>query len=164
MKTKAACLDCGKVRNVSSRPAARCKACHLKRLASQRWQGGPAAAQSRYTKKNQNNPEFRERKRTSDRGSRSRPEARERYRDYQKRWHLNKAYGLTLEQFQQMNTEQGGVCKTCKKAPPAGQYLSVDHSHETGKVRALLCSTCNFQVGIYEKNHQWITAYLEAHS
>lgn len=62
--------------------------------------------------------------------------------------YLNARYGLTPEQYQAMETAQGGLCAICKK-PPTGRWkrLHVDHDHTTGKVRGLLCFCCNAMLG-----------------
>jgi len=65
---------------------------------------------------------------------------------------LKRQYGITREDFNKMLKEQGGTCRICKKA---GQHfrngrplpLNVDHNHETGKVRGLLCINCNSGLG-----------------
>jgi len=48
-----------------------------------------------------------------------------------------------------MLEEQGGVCAICGNGQDAGyrQLLYVDHDHETGKVRGLLCQRCNSGIG-----------------
>lgn len=69
--------------------------------------------------------------------------ARDTARDY---W-LQKTYGITEAQYDQMLAEQRGVCAICEKACTTGQRLSVDHDHDTGKVRGLLCRRCNSAIG-----------------
>lgn len=65
-------------------------------------------------------------------------------------YNLKKLYGLTIEQYEAMLVEQGGVCALCRK-PPSGRAnggrLHVDHDHETGRVRRLLCYHCNNALG-----------------
>lgn len=46
-----------------------------------------------------------------------------------------------------MCAEQGGVCAICGRRPREGTHLHVDHDHETGRVRGLLCFSCNVAVG-----------------
>lgn len=44
--------------------------------------------------------------------------------------------------------------------------VAIDHDHETGKVRALLCDTCNFMIGLSRESPALLhigAAYLEAH-
>ena len=60
-------------------------------------------------------------------------------------------YGITLERFEEMLREQGGVCAICSR-PPSGKTkrtstLQVDHDHVTGEVRGLLCDPCNTALG-----------------
>jgi hypothetical protein len=59
-------------------------------------------------------------------------------------------FGLTIEQYATMLTEQKGVCAICGK-PPIREgktcCLDVDHDHVTSKVRALLCKDCNLVLG-----------------
>jgi hypothetical protein len=59
---------------------------------------------------------------------------------------------------------QGGVCAICNQPPSPGRNLSVDHNHETGEVRGLLCVGCNTGVGYHERPiHEAIIAYLDLH-
>lgn len=61
-------------------------------------------------------------------------------------------YGLSQEDYDRMLHEQGGVCKICQKPETwavKGRVvnLCVDHCHDTGKVRGLLCRSCNVCLG-----------------
>lgn len=74
-----------------------------------------------------------------------------------------KKYGLTLEQFEQMFVDQRGLCAGCSEARP----LVVDHCHATGKVRALLCRSCNRSLGFARDDPtlmRALAAYVERHS
>lgn len=87
------------------------------------------------------------------------------YRDYNYR----SKYGITLEDYNRMFEEQGGVCATCgqPESRAATDSLAVDHDHETGKVRGLLCSNCNRSLGLLKENIgtlQNLIAYLQTHS
>jgi len=67
-----------------------------------------------------------------------------------------KRYGLTVDGYNQLVTGQKGLCAVCQRPPdvrrsPKGKpywRLVVDHCHATGKVRALLCSSCNGLLGL----------------
>ena len=60
-------------------------------------------------------------------------------------------YKLTVEQYDVILAYQGGVCYACHQPEPVkGRRLSVDHDHETGLVRGLLCSRCNPIIGKLE--------------
>lgn len=54
-------------------------------------------------------------------------------------------YGITGEQYEAILAAQGGVCFICEK-PPRSKRLAVDHDHETGKVRGILCRRCNHRL------------------
>lgn len=61
-------------------------------------------------------------------------------------------YGIDFSQYQQMLLEQKGVCAICEKPETKIQngtirLLSVDHNHESGAVRGLLCANCNMAIG-----------------
>ncbi|VVB50867.1 Recombination endonuclease VII [uncultured archaeon] len=64
-------------------------------------------------------------------------------------------YKLTVEQYEAILEHQGGVCYGCGEAEPVkGRRLSVDHDHETGLVRGLLCSRCNPILGKIENAYK----------
>jgi hypothetical protein len=55
-------------------------------------------------------------------------------------YHLKRRYGIGADEFVR---QQGGVCPICGRADPE----HVDHSHETGDVRGILCFNCNGGLG-----------------
>ncbi|NBU34381.1 hypothetical protein EBS40_07195 [bacterium] len=77
--------------------------------------------------------------------------------------HLERTYGITLEQYDELLESQGGVCAICREMCVSGRRLCVDHDHDTGKVRGLLCGRCNFGIGSLRtiKNLAMSIAYLE---
>lgn len=79
----------------------------------------------------------------------------ERANDNRRRHQLRSLYGLTVEQYNALLREQAGVCAVCGKGEPNAHgrtgkqfRLSVDHCHETGEVRGLLCQSCNRAIGL----------------
>jgi hypothetical protein len=52
--------------------------------------------------------------------------------------------GVTREKFEEMKSNQSNKCAICQRAKP----LCVDHDHRTGKVRGLLCHSCNRAIGM----------------
>lgn len=60
---------------------------------------------------------------------------------------LRTTFGISLTEYQQMLARQNGVCAICAGGPKGKKRLSVDHNHETGKVRGLLCGNCNSVLG-----------------
>ena len=65
---------------------------------------------------------------------------------------LKRLYGITLQDYVQMFEKQGEVCAICKKKCPTRKSLSVDHDHQTGIVRGLLCNRCNRALGMFKDN------------
>lgn len=62
-----------------------------------------------------------------------------------------------------MFAEQEGKCAICKK-PEETSTIHIDHSHHTGRVRALLCKKCNLGLGYFVENTkvmQEAVAYLK---
>jgi protein-arginine kinase activator protein McsA len=58
---------------------------------------------------------------------------------------LRKVYGISLEQYNFLVNLQTGQCACCQKPT---KLLYVDHCHETGKIRGLLCQQCNAGIGL----------------
>jgi Autographiviridae endonuclease VII len=64
---------------------------------------------------------------------------------------LRSNYGITLAEYEALLAEQGGGCAICGVTEPGGRgkRFHVDHDHETGAVRALLCHGCNTGLGAF---------------
>ena len=61
---------------------------------------------------------------------------------------LKRVYGIDLNQYNQMFASQGGKCLGCERHQSELKFkLAVDHCHETGKIRGLLCLNCNAALG-----------------
>ena len=56
-------------------------------------------------------------------------------------------YGITYKDRVRMHEERGGLCDICGKPNAGGELLFIDHDHETGEVRGMLCSACNSAIG-----------------
>ena len=82
--------------------------------------------------------------------ARNRQKAKERHRNRSREriraWRLKDKYGITLERYEEMLATQDGNCAICER-PPMCRRLSVDHDHQTGRVRGLLCGHCNLMLG-----------------
>lgn len=64
-------------------------------------------------------------------------------RSYKNNW-LHKFYGITIDEFEDMLIAQDYKCAICdKEISLYGNKTNVDHCHNSGKVRGLLCSGCN---------------------
>lgn len=81
---------------------------------------------------------------------------------------LKQQYGMTLEDYQKLLDATGGVCGICLCSPTEdGQRrLVVDHDHATGRVRGLICRSCNLGLGYFKDDLTILLSalkYLEAH-
>ena len=62
---------------------------------------------------------------------------------------LKKRFGIAPEDYDAMLAKQGGKCALCDRSTPGGRWprFHVDHCHATGRVRGLLCRSCNTALG-----------------
>lgn len=80
--------------------------------------------------------------------------------------YLRRKYGITLEEYDALLQQQGGTCAICRRPPRDDISLHVDHDHETGARRGLLCFRCNNSLGDLEDDPDLLrraAAYLDAH-
>ena len=88
---------------------------------------------------------------------------------------LQRIYGLSIEQYEAMVQQQGGVCAICLQPPKEQKatrgyrtyaVLCVDHDHATGRIRSLLCHKCNRVLGLLGDDTALLRAaaeYLDEH-
>lgn len=75
-------------------------------------------------------------------------------------YHLKRRYGLSAQEVDVLVAAQGGLCAICREAPAE----HVDHDHDTGRVRGVLCFNCNGGLGQFRDRHDLLTlaiAYLQ---
>jgi len=93
--------------------------------------------------------------------------ARIKYPDKYRKFFLKDEYGITVEQYNEMFKQQDGKCAICETHQSVlSRRLSVDHDHETGKVRSLLCNFCNTAIGSFKDKPELLSRaieYLNAH-
>lgn len=161
------CKRCGQVKSLDAfyrhdgcrggvRPE--CKTCNLAEKAA-RHAANPEPARDRTRRWQEENPERYKAKRLQY-------EADGRKAISNRRSHLKRKYGITLEQYDEMLAKQGGVCGICRCEPRPDISLHVDHNHATGEIRGLLCFSCNVTVGHLREDHDRlaaVAAYLRAH-
>lgn len=97
---------------------------------------------------------------TRDWYKRNRPQCIARQRKYQ----LGK-YKLSEQDYDDLFAKQGGLCAICNTDNPGPKQkaFAVDHCHDTGKVRGLLCNACNRGIGLLQDSPvilQKATTYL----
>lgn len=61
---------------------------------------------------------------------------------------MRRQYGISLNEFEGLLQYQEGCCAICKKPIDAlNRRANIDHCHQTGEVRGLLCTGCNTSLG-----------------
>jgi Recombination endonuclease VII len=68
--------------------------------------------------------------------------------------HLKRKYGITIADYDRMFEAQNGVCAICGQPRPEERTLHVDHDHETGVIRGLLCFRCNNALGDFREEYE----------
>jgi len=78
---------------------------------------------------------------------------------------MKKKYGVGMAYYEEKFAEQGGVCKLCsreaKDAYNPKNRLCIDHCHETGIIRGLLCTDCNRALGLMRDNKEILFNAIE---
>lgn len=109
----------------------------------------------------------------SERKKRNYKEDPEKYKKKARGYQLKKQYNMTLEEYDELLKTQNFVCAIC--GLPETQHsnkkgkvdsLRVDHDHDTGKIRGLLCSRCNFGLGHFQDDKKLLNKainYLKKH-
>ena len=94
--------------------------------------------------------------------------------DYEVERHLQRAFGMSLKEYREMEEEQNHCCAICGTTNPGTRKRNgasqsrfcVDHDHETGEIRGLLCTNCNRGIGLLGDTLERLeaaAAYLRKH-
>ena len=76
-------------------------------------------------------------------------------RQWQKHNNLWHCYGLTLDEFNTQYERQGNRCALCRQE--CVRTPQVDHDHETGRIRGLLCHVCNQGMIAVDRRTDWLS-------
>ena len=139
-------------------PEAERKKRHAEAVA--RWRAANPEKVKAYTAVHEAKPETRAKRAAWEKRNREKRNARVRvYRannlDKNADKQLRRYYGISLDQYNKMFSDQQGKCAICGKA----EKLHVDHCHTTSKIRGLLCGRCNRGIGSFKDS---ITSLLNA--
>lgn len=121
----------------------RCKVCHRELAYSTRV--GTSTAAWHVWKEN-NIDHLREYRRRLHKGRKDKASA------YGRKNHLKRKFNLSSDEYSAMMVSQDGKCAICGLPSSPGKSLAVDHNHTTGKIRGLLCTTCNLGLGSFKDN------------
>lgn len=133
-----------------------------------------AAAAKRYREKNKDNPEYKNKKYISDKRYREKikldPIKNAESNKYKKDWAISnpdkvklairkrdlwRKFKITIEEYVSLYEKQKGLCAICEEPEKENnKRLAVDHNHDTGKVRGLLCRACNTGIGLLKEKQE----------
>lgn len=136
IKTKR-CWKCGETKQLTEfyRTSDKCKACHR----AYRTSGETVARRKVFN-----------------------AEHSEEIRAYDREYRLRRDYGISLVEYDEMLEAQGGGCAICGKTPEENRRrLAVDHDHETGEVRGLLCIRCNHGLGNFLDSSELLRSAIQ---
>lgn len=103
---------------------------------------------------NQRTKEFRQRLKATDYAE---------YRRRERENNLRQKYGFGEDEYQTLVENHGGVCAICGEPPTKGRgkKLVIDHDHETGAFRGLLCAPCNASLGGFKDDPAVLAKAIE---
>jgi hypothetical protein len=90
----------------------------------------------------------------------------EKYQAYSKTSRLRRKFGIGVKEYEQMLEAQGYICAVCREKCGTYRSLAVDHDHQTGEIRALLCRRCNATLGMVNESRLLLLkliGYLDQH-
>lgn len=72
----------------------------------------------------------------------------------QREKHYKSKYGMTISDYDAVLENQNGKCAICEETKD--KLLNIDHDHTTGKIRGLLCNSCNTALGLFQDKEEVI--------
>ena len=85
------------------------------------------------------------------------PEHRERDKQKHKQNYLSRKFGLSIECIEELKRIQGNACAICGRILDTVKAVHIDHNHNTGQYRGILCSKCNNGLGFFNDDIQLFT-------
>lgn len=135
-----------------------CKVCDLA-AKKQRYLADPAKCIDRVKRWQQENAG---RVNAYHRSRRAKPEVKRADRSA----YLKRKYGITIERYDELLASQGGECAICGREPRPDISLHLDHDHESGQLRGILCFRCNNALGDFDDDVSLLRAavrYVESY-
>jgi hypothetical protein len=130
-----------------------CKTC-FRRIARARYAADPEKAKAGVKRWQQENAA---RLNAYRREHNAKPEVKRRLRD----GYYRRTYGISADEVDEMLASQGGGCAICGDRPKRAASMHLDHEHAGGKVRAILCLSCNQGIGKFRDDPAILRAAAE---
>ena len=86
---------------------------------------------------------------------------KEKHRQSRKKSQIKQRYGISQEMFYLILAAQNNRCGICKTLFDSKKRPSIDHCHETGRVRGILCQKCNTGIGMFLEKEYILSAAAE---
>jgi hypothetical protein len=84
------------------------------------------------------------------------------YKQKDKNKRIKKEYGIDLKEYDELEKAQEYKCAICKNLRGLSRFgLHIDHCHKTGKIRGLLCQSCNMGLGNFKDNPSLLLKAVE---
>lgn len=83
--------------------------------------------------------------------------------EYHRSYNLKKNHNITSEEYNKMFVKQNKLCGICQKDLTILKKNNVhlDHCHKTGKIRGILCLNCNFGLGSFKDNEEFLEKAIQ---
>ncbi len=81
---------------------------------------------------------------------------RDQIKKYKEKYFYYKKYNLSLEELSIILTAQNNKCAICKSNFSKRNVPCIDHDHNTGQIRGILCRKCNLGLGLFNDNKELI--------
>lgn len=129
--------------------ASKCKQCVCIRVSEYRTRNDIQIKENKKKYAQENKEWLREKQRDYWRD----PERRDRLKEQHRSYKLAKRYGLSMEQYFSLLDRCNGACEICgatlsRDGANGTRRMAIDHDHNTGQVRGILCRACNTSVGV----------------
>ena len=152
------CIKCGAVER--SRRNGKCKPC-VRAYTKQYRADNPEKVRSRKRKwvaENQEKVKAYNKQYQCENRDKIKARSKKYYENNYARY-LARKYGIAPEEHALLFAKQEGCCAICGSARcSSGNRFAVDHDHQTGEVRGLLCKRCNMVIGIFEDSAELLQA------
>jgi hypothetical protein len=127
-----------------------CKACNLAEK-KRRYEGDPEKHIDRVVRWREAN---RDRFNAYQRRNNARPERKRAMRDA----YYRRTFGISADDFDALLDSQGGGCAICGTQPERVANLHLDHCHDSGGIRGILCVSCNQGIGQFRDDPDLLDA------
>lgn len=74
---------------------------------------------------------------------------------------IKRLYGISYDEYMEMLKSQGMKCLICSDSLDGAKHTNIDHDHDTGRVRGILCAHCNKGLGMFKDDPKLLQSAIE---